>query len=260
MQPGQPCAKPSRGFPQGRLPADQARHQVIRTESTAGQYDFGNLLTYVIHHGAKKDSTRNRSGVTGIPNIAADPTIGFQVGSKAVPGRRLGTDPATLFSVAATSASITTKGIIYFYINHNIFTPGNKWNFQGNLVVAKNFSPDFGLGIYLDAGVRINQTWIGSTKNALQFTTDFRKYVSLSAANPETVLAFWNWGSYLLAGDIPYLGLPGTARDGSFRSGRAYTAQYFKGTQYNDTEMELRFPILKKQIPQRRGIRQPAKR
>ena len=167
------------------------------------------------------------------------------MGSKAVAGRRLGTDPATLFSVAATSASITTKGIIYFYINHNIFTPGNKWNFQGSLVVAKTFSPDFGLGIYLDAGVRINQTWIGSTKNALQFTTDFRKYVGLSAANPETVLAFWNWGFYLLAGDIPYLELRGTARDGSFRSGRADTAQYFKGTQYNDTEMELRFPILK---------------
>ena len=322
------------------------------TESTAGQYDFGDLLTYVIHHGAKKDSTHNRSGVTVIPNIAANPTIGFQVGIKAVAGRRLGTDPATLFSVAATSASITTKGIIYFYINHNIFTPGNKWNFQGNLVVAKTVSPDFGLGIgksydgddpaqliladngrsvypvhsvyynirekvykhirqrlfvgaglsfeirrniqtndsnghstpsgvyntqhgfpqdhyssngflfnieyitrdnpnraykgiYVDAGVRVNQTWIGSTKNALQFTTDFRKYVSLSAANPETVLAVWNWGSYLLAGDIPYLELPGTARDGSFRSGRGYTAQYFKGTQFNDTEMELRFPILK---------------
>jgi hypothetical protein len=93
--------------------------------------------------------------------------------------------------------------------------------FPGKPGGGKTFSPDFGLGIYLDAGVRINQTWIGSTKNALQFTTDFRKYVSLSAANPETVLAFWNWGSYLLAGDIPHLELPGTARDGSFRSGRA---------------------------------------
>ena len=38
-------------------------------------------------------------------------------------------DPHTLFSIAATSASITTKGILYFYVNHNVFTPGNKWNF-----------------------------------------------------------------------------------------------------------------------------------
>ncbi|MFD2144590.1 hypothetical protein [Mucilaginibacter antarcticus] len=59
------------------------------------------------------------------------------------------------------------------------------------------------------------------------------------------MLALWNWGSYLLSGDIPYLELPGTARDGSFRSGRAYVSQYFKGTQFNDTELELRFPIMR---------------
>jgi hypothetical protein len=99
-------------------------------------------------------------------------------------------------------------------------------------------------GIYFDAGFRINQTWIGSTKNSVQFTTDFRKYISLSDASPETVLAFWNWGSYLLSGTIPYLELPGTSRDGTFRSGRGYTSQYFKGTQFNDTEAEFRFPIL----------------
>jgi hypothetical protein len=69
--------------------------------------------------------------------------------------------------------------------------------------------------------------------------------VSLSHRNPETVLAFWNWGSYLLSGQIPYLELPGTARDGTFRSGRGYTSQYFKGTKFNDTEAELRFAILK---------------
>ena len=267
-------------------------------------------------------------------------------------GRKFGKDSTTLFSTAATSASITSKGILYFYINHNIFTPGNKWNFQGNLVVAKTVSPDHGLGIgreyaglshddsvladpshkgyainsiyynfrekayrrivktlfvgaglafeerrninihdttghdtpsaiydarhgfatdryttsgflfnieyitrdnpnraykgiYLDAGVRINQTWIGSTQNAAQFTYDFRKYFSLSARSPETVIAFWNWGNYLLSGNIPYLELPGTAKDVSVRSGRGYQSQYFKGTKFNDTELELRFPLLK---------------
>ncbi len=286
-----------------------------------------------------------------MPNVAANPTIGAQLGIKAVAGKKLGGDPNTLLSVAATSASITTKGIIYFYVNHNIFTPGNKWNFQGNIVVSKTVTPDYGLGIgsgrdagtpadkvladvahqaysihsyyfnfrekaykevaknlflgagmsfevrhgitnkdtasnatpssvynnqhgfpqdhyaadgflfnveyttrdnqnraykgiYFDAGVRVNQTWIGSTKNSVQVTSDFRKYFSLSDINPETVLAFWNWGSYLVSGNIPYLELPGTARDGAFKSGRGYTAQYFKGTQFNDTELELRYPIL----------------
>ncbi|MFT3936065.1 MAG: BamA/TamA family outer membrane protein [Chitinophagaceae bacterium] len=317
----------------------------------AKQFDFGDLQRLILHPHKAKPANNNPSGVTVVPNIAANPTIGAQLGIKAVAGRKLGKDPNTLFSVAATSASITTKGIIYFYINHNIFTPGNKWNFQGNIVVAKTVAPDYGLGIgkaytgtdegdiilsdpnhkvypihsvyynlrekvyknikqhlfigaglsfevrrsidnkdstgyttpsgvyntrhgfpqdrysangflfnveyitrdnpnraykgiFFDAGIRLNQTWIGSTKNSMQLTTDFRKYFSLSAASPETVLAFWNWGSYLLSGDIPYLELPGTARDGSFRSGRGYTAQYFKGTKFNDTELELRFPIL----------------
>ena len=341
--------------PSDSLKADSLRLKAGKpkpVENLDQQYDFGDLVNHVIFPNKKKDSAHKRSGITVIPNIAANPTIGFQAGIKAVAGRRLGSDPSTLFSVAATSASITTKGIIYFYINHNVFTPGNKWNLQGNIVVAKTVSPDFGLGIgrpyngpdknqavladnarkvypihsvyynirekvyknvkqrlfvgaglsfeirrniknndttenatpssvynnkhgfpqdryssngflfnieyisrdnpnraykgiYADAGIRINQTWIGSTKNAVQFTTDFRKYISLSAARPETVIAFWNWGSYLLSGDIPYLELPGTGRDGSFRSGRGYTSQYFKGTKFNDTELELRFPILK---------------
>lgn len=340
--------------PADSLKADSLRVKELKTIKPADninkQYDFGDLTRNILHPQKKADPLHKSSGITVVPNIAANPTIGGQLGIKAVAGRRLGNDPNTLFSIAATSASITTKGIIYFYVNHNIFTPGNKWNFQGNLVASKTVTPDFGLGIgnkfkggagldsiladpthkvyaihshyynvrekiykkvaknlfvgaglsfeirrqinqsdtadnatpssvynnrngfprdrysangflfnveyisrdnpnraykgiYFDAGIRVNQTWIGSTKNSAQLTSDFRKYFSLSTASPETVLALWNWGSYLLGGSIPYLELPGTARDGTFRSGRGYTTQYFKGTQFNDTEAELRFPI-----------------
>jgi len=343
-------------FAQVGAPADSLKTDSVRRQKIANninkQYDFGDLIRNVFHPGKKPDTLHKRSGITVVPNVAANPTIGGQLGIKAVASKRLGTDPNTLLSVAATSASITSKGIIYFYFNHNIFTPGNKWNYQGNFVVAKTVTPDHGLGIgrsftggsdaasmladpmhkgypihsyyfnirekvykevakhllvgagmsfeirrgittkdttnnatpssvynnehgfpqdhysadgflfniqyitrdnpnraykgiYFDAGFRVNQTWIGSTKNSVQFTTDFRKYFSLSYTSPETVLALWNWGSYLVSGSIPYLELPGTARDGTFRSGRGYTSQYFKGTQFNDTEVELRFPILK---------------
>jgi len=338
--------------PADSLKADSLRKVRLNTEGNLSkQYDFNDLLRNILHPGRKADSLHNRSGITVVPNVAANPTIGGQLGIKAVAGKRLGTDPSTLFSVAATSASITTKGIIYFYVNHNVFTPGNKWNLQGNLVVAKTVTPDHGFGIgreyhgvshddsvladpthkaygvnsiyynfrekvyknvapnlflgaglsfevrrqmstkdvvpgstpasvynnrhgfpqdrystngflfnieyitrdnpnrpyrgiYFDAGIRLNQTWLGSTKNAMQVTTDLRKYFSLSATYPELVFAVWNWGSYLVSGELPYLELPGTARDGTFRSGRGYTAQFFKGTQFNDTEAELRFPIL----------------
>jgi hypothetical protein len=340
------------------VPGDSLKIDSLRIKPNSNadnlnkQYDFGDLTKAILHSKKTAGAAKQGSGITVVPNVAANPTIGAQLGIKAVAGKRLGNNPNTYLSVAATSASITSKGILYFYINHNIFTPGNKWNIQGNIVAAKTVTPDYGLGIgskitesgstdkiladpnhkvyalhsqyynfrqkvykeveknlflggglsvevrrkitqadtinnntpasvynnrhgfpqdhytssgflfnveyitrdnpnraykgiYADVGVRINQTWIGSTKNAVQFTTDFRKYFSLSDVNPEMVIAFWNWGSYLLSGNIPYLELPGTARDGSFRSGRGYTSQYFKGTQFNDTEAEYRFPILK---------------
>ena len=327
------------------------QHPKARIYDAKQQYDFSDLVNAILHPHRKDKLAHTSSGFTVVPNVSANPTIGFQGGIKAVAGLRLGGDPNTLLSVGATSASYTTKGILIFYLNHNVFTPGNKWNLQGNIGLSKSVTPDNGFGIgegqntgtaaqqiladpthkvyaihsfqfnfrekvykqvakslflgagvaiehrwdmhqtdtlnnhtpmsvynnqnglpqdryttagflfnveyitrdnpnraftgvYFDAGVRINQTWIGSTKNAVQFTSDLRKYVSLSATTPELVLAFWNWGSYLANGTLPYLELPGTARDGSFRSGRGYTAQYFKGTEYNDTEAEFRFPIL----------------
>jgi hypothetical protein len=322
-----------------------------RTYDLGRQFDFGDLMHDILHPGQKRDTSHRPNNIVIVPNIAANPTIGFQGGIKAVAAKRLGNDPNTLLSVGATSASITTKGIIYFYINHNIFTPGNKYNIQGNFVVSKSVTPDEGFGIgdgkdegseadeiladptrktyaihsyyfkfnekvykeiakslflgagaefdirrditqadtvnngtpmsvynnrygfpqdhyaadgflfnleyttrdnpnrayhglFFDLGFRINQTWIGSTKNSEQFTTDIRKYISLSATSPEFVLALWNWGSYLVGGEVPYLELPGSVRDFTFRSDRGYTSQFFKGTEFNDSEAELRFPIL----------------
>jgi len=320
-------------------------------DTTYKQYDVADLIRNIIHPNRKSNPLRKKSGITPMPNVAYNPSIGAQIGIKAVAGKVLGSDPNTFMSVAATSASITTKGIIYFYISHNVFTPGNKWNFQGSLVAAKTVTPDFGLGIgqgaigneadevltnpnrkgyvlhaqfysfkekvykqiqenlfigagasfdirrkiedrttnseltpyniysdrhgfdrdhymsngllfniqyttrdnqnraykgiYADAGFRVNQSWMGSTKNAVQFTTDFRKYWSLSARNPEHVIAFWNWGSYLVSGALPYLELPGSGKDPAFRSGRGYTIGYFKGSKYFYSEVEYRFPITK---------------
>jgi hypothetical protein len=345
----------SQSVPVDTVKVDSLHHPELKPELTvtkpASEYDVADLGRDIFYpKGKLKVNNKKPSGITVIPNIAANPTIGFQIGIKAVAGRKLGLDPATFMSVAATSISITTKGIIYFYINHNIYTPGNKWNLQGSLVTAKSVTPDFGLGIgagsgktdadlvlsnpnrkgyvlhslyfnfrekvykevqknlfvgagvsfeirkniedrlhdataltpyniysdrhgfnrdhyssnglllnvqyttrdnqnraykgmYADAGFRLNQTWLGSSKNALQFLTDLRKYVSLSSSHPEYVLAFWNWGSYLISGVLPYLEIAGTGKDAGFRSGRGYTVAYFKGTQYNYSEMEYRFPI-----------------
>jgi len=287
-----------------------------------------------------------------MPNVAYNPTIGGQIGIKAVAGKVLGDPKTTTMSIAATSASITTKNIMVFYISHNVFTPNNKLNFQGAFALVKMVALDAGLGmtphgkwtnkdeeilanpehtkygakynaftfnekvykrvadglflgaglafdlrrkitssgplgdvtpntiytekhgfapdsynsngvllnmqyttrdnpnrpykgIYSDVGIRWNTTILGSSKNAVQLTTDFRKYFSLSKSDPAHILAFWYWGSYKLGGTLPYFDLPGTGRDAAVRTGRGYTIGYFKGISFAYAEAEYRFPILK---------------
>jgi len=98
-------------------------------------------------------------------------------------------------------------------------------------------------GLYIDLVLRSNQTWMGSNHESMQLKTELRKYFRLSKKNPEEVIAFWLWGSYLLRGSIPYLELPGTGSDASGRLGRAYTIGRFKGPSFYYNEGEYRFPI-----------------
>ena len=103
-------------------------------------------------------------------------------------------------------------------------------------------------GVYADFNIRFNQKWMGSTKNAIQFIYDLRKYISLSKKNPEHVFALWHWASYTLSGTVPYLELPATAYDTYGRSGRAYTMGRFKGPSYACFEAEYRFPITRNKL------------
>ena len=98
-------------------------------------------------------------------------------------------------------------------------------------------------GMYAETYIRYNTKVLGSTKESGQLYTELRKYWSLSSRNPEHVLAFWYWGSYLLWGTLPYLELPGTAYDTYNRSGRGYTLGRFKGPDFVYLASEYRFPI-----------------
>jgi len=135
----------------------------------------------------------------------------------------------------------------YRYSVDNGFTPGHYLanSISFNLQFDTRDHPNRPYkGIYANMGLKTNQKTLGSTENAVQLTTGLRKYWSLSATNPQHVLAFWHWGSYLLSGKLPYLELPGTGTDADQRSGRAYTIGRFKGTSFFYSELEYRFPIL----------------
>jgi len=134
----------------------------------------------------------------------------------------------------------------YRYSVENQFNPekynvcGFILNFQYNTREHPNRS--FG-GVYADLNLRYNTKLIGSTKESAQLYTELRKYFSLSRKNPEHVLAFWYWGSFLLWGDLPYIELAGTAYDTYNRSGRGYTFARFKGPEFAYGEVEYRIPI-----------------
>lgn len=332
------------------------KEQRDSTLSTDHLYDIVDAFRDInpFKKGDKKPSGK-RSAISYLPNLNYNPSIGAQIGIKAVGGKILGNEPNTTMSIAATALSATTRGIIVGYLLHDIYTPGNRWNIKGGAMVAKAVRLDYGLGIggtlenpteeelilnnpdrqrfvnrymaytinervykqlfpgafvgvgvffelkrklntvgseqnmspveiysrwndfdpsrvnnnglmlnmqymtrdnpnsaykgyYFDMVLRMNQTWLGSTHNAYQLQTDFRKYWQLSTSRPNHVIAFWNFGSYNLGGKLPYIDLPGTAKDTYARSGRGYTMGYFKGASFFYSEIEYRYPILRNQF------------
>lgn len=103
-------------------------------------------------------------------------------------------------------------------------------------------------GMFIDVSLKTNRKWLGSDQTATQLKTELRKYWGLSARNPEHLLAYWLWGSYLLKGKVPYLDLSGTGSDVEQRMGRGYTIGRFKGPSYFYNELEYRFPISRNKL------------
>jgi Omp85 superfamily domain len=125
------------------------------------------------------------------------------------------------------------------------FANGIMFNIQYNTKEHGNRS--YG-GMYADLVLRTNQKFLGSTLNAVQLITEFRKYWSLSSRNPEHVIAFWHLGTFNLSGDVPYLDLPATGTDLFNRSGRGYTIGRFRGPSHFYLESEYRFPISRNKL------------
>jgi hypothetical protein len=139
----------------------------------------------------------------------------------------------------------------YLYSVQQGYNPG-RYNANGLLLNVQYNDREHTLrsmeGFYADLGLRLNQTWLGSSRNALQLVYDMRYYLPLSDRRPDHVLAIWHWGSVLMGGSLPYLEMPGTGTDIYSRSGRGYTIGYFRGPTYVCLESEYRFPITRNQF------------
>jgi len=320
----------------------QDQKSISKTDTVA-VVDLTDVLRKIFKKKQDSAQTKKKAGIAILPTFGYNPSLGFQIGGKVAAEKQFGDPKNTNSSLIGLIAVYTSKGIINLQAIHNVFTPGNKMNWQGNQQLSffavtdygigpgkgypdsadyikfkyirfyekaymkiaphifvggglnfnirrsiedrnqsdsfntanQNYSVENGIdplansangiiaafqyntrenpiqsygGIYLDMSLQLNQTWLGSTKNALQYIYDFRKYWSLSVKNPETVLAIWSLGSFKLAGTLPYLELPSTGMDAYNRSGRGYTISRFKGPSYFYFETEYRFPITRNKL------------
>jgi hypothetical protein len=320
-----------------------AQDQKTVMKDTVAVVDLTDILRKIFKK--KQDSTKvkNPKSIAILPTFGYNPSLGFQLGGKVSAEKQLGSPANTKSSLIGLIAVYTSKGIINLQAIHNIFTPGNKMNWQGNQQLTFYQITDYGIGpgkgypdsadvikykyirfyekayikvmehifiggglnfnirrsiedqnqsetyntantnystangfnpysnsangilaafqyntrenpiqsyggIYWDMSLQANQKWLGSSKSALQYIYDFRKYWSLSTKHPATVLAIWSLGSFKLAGTLPYLELPYTGMDAYNRSGRGYTISRFKGPSYFYFESEFRFPIMRNQL------------
>lgn len=126
-----------------RIPADT-------TLSYTNLYDVTDAIKDVsrfIRGDTSKKVNKKRSGISILPNINYNPSIGFQIGAKVVGGQYLGDPENTAMSTFATALSYTTRGILYGYFAHDIYTKNNKWNLKGGVVIAKMVGLDYGMGI-----------------------------------------------------------------------------------------------------------------
>lgn len=335
-------------------PATRAQDDTLPPKKgIPAQKDVNDILRAILKK-EPKPKPDHKAAITLLPMLGYNPSFGFNIGVNMMAGKQFGLKSNTIYSVFNVSASYSTKQIATLRARHNMFTPENKWNWQGDWQLSAMGIVDYGTGtgqgknirqgfyfddlptrnsdsafpikynyvqlfekvyrkvakhlfvgagvdfdiytaiddkrladgratpheryserngfdqksysangfllgvqynnrehpvrsysgIYADVNVRFNQSWMGSSKNATQLIYDFREYISLGKQSPDHVLAFWEWGSYKLSGEIPYLEMPGTAHDTYQRSGRGYTFGRFKGPSYLCFETEYRFPIL----------------
>jgi len=99
-------------------------------------------------------------------------------------------------------------------------------------------------GRYANISERISPELLGSSKSSSSLWLEYRDYLSLSAANPRHLIAFWTYGSFLTSGTPGYLDLAASGFDQYSRSARPYTQGRFRGQNLVYAETEYRFPIV----------------
>ena len=99
-------------------------------------------------------------------------------------------------------------------------------------------------GVYAGLTYWYTPTWMKSTSSWHSIFAEFKTYHSFNPKK-QNLLAFWTYYWDVFAGKAPYLDLPSTFADPTYRSGRGYYPNRFRGTAMWYGEVEYRFDITK---------------
>jgi outer membrane protein assembly factor BamA len=107
--------------------------------------DVGDVIRRIFNK--EKDSTKVKepSTVSILPSIGYNPSFGIVLGAKLSAVKQYGKENTDL-SAFGLEAIYTSRGVITAQARHNVFTTGNKLNFQGNWQLSKFLINDYGIG------------------------------------------------------------------------------------------------------------------
>jgi hypothetical protein len=128
--------------------------------------DVGDIIRTIFNKEKEKDSTKVKkpSTISILPSIGYNPSFGVVLGAKLSAVKQYGKENTDL-SAFGLEAIYTSRGVITGQARHNVFTNGNKWNFQGNWQLSKFLINDYGIGTG-------NKDYItdGDSSNLIRFT------------------------------------------------------------------------------------------
>lgn len=141
-------------------------------------YDIVDLFKDInpIKNKSNENFGKKRSPISYLPNINYNPSIGFQIGVKAVGGIYLGDKKNTSMSVIATAFNYTTKGIMVGYLFHDTYSKENNWNIKGSVHIAKMVGLDYGLGLGIPIENPTEEELILNNPDRIRYVNNYTVY------------------------------------------------------------------------------------
>src|SRR5690349_1475334 len=112
----------------------------------AKQTDIADVAKKIFKKPPKEKPPEGKTSIALLPVLGYNPSFGFNIGLNLMAGKQFGLKTNTIYSVFNISFSYSTKQVVPLRARHNMFTPENKWNWQGDWQIAKMGIVDYGIG------------------------------------------------------------------------------------------------------------------